>query len=56
MRKQEALKLKRNDEVKAKATGLPVVVKEATYSVLDDVVKVEDLITGRRYRHDELTK
>lgn len=55
MRKQEAEKLKGNDTATVKATGETIVVKSATYFPADDEVMVED-ITGRRYRHDELTK
>lgn len=56
MRKTEALNLKPNDTVKVKQTGLPVVVKRVDHWVLEKVAMVEDSITGRRYRHDELTK
>lgn len=56
MRKTEALNLKPNDTVKVKATGITVVVKLVDHWILEGVAMVEDSITGRRYRHDELTK
>lgn len=54
MRREDAKNLKPNETVKLKATGTVIVVKGATE--FPDGVDVEDLLTGRHYRHTELTK